>query len=548
MVDQIDMEKAPRVEAAAEPKEKASGSEGWSALPGLVRELIRTPAFKELLLIHLRDIEPANAREVVKAALWEDIAFSMSVAGASPKLVNALAEALLELGAQLGTFTQDILREFLVKLGQDLDTEAIKSIPSAYAPLVNQLLLDDREALDGLIAGLGTLADEALRAAERTWRKIWNTADFGKIRVGLVEHFEQRRQELEGKAEIFNPVAISNLLGVVPPLANYVLRVLTRAMQALDLPSEILANAVFQLLEDIDRRELGGLVNALTYFVNSLHKGNLLLGRDEPRFKEVAFRIGRDIVESVDGEQLKAAGLALGEDGKVIAEVISSYLFATPQSTAQAVKAVHTGLNAVLRTVAETSRRLSELPESALEELAEDFEERFEARELGRILNSQMELFSKLCEHNPDMLGKILVRTFSATDPQVWADASRAAALQVRDAAFTAPQISAALQPQAIGRDINLALAAFNRYSQRNPEMVASKVSQTLAVVDAAELKKAVESVSASLVRALVDNSEVLMAVLVPAAKGVFKAVFGVAGKLVTLKGIRARRGKGDRA
>ena len=134
--------------------------------------------------------------------------------------------------------------------------------------------------------------EEMAQAGERAWRKIWNTADFGKIRVGLSAHLEGRREELRGEAGLFNPVAISNLLGVVPPLANYALRVLTRTLQALNLPAEILANAVFQLLEDVDMAEVGGLVDALATFVSALHRGNLVLGRDEPRFKEV---LGREV-------------------------------------------------------------------------------------------------------------------------------------------------------------------------------------------------------------------------------------------------------------
>ena len=166
MVDQIDIEKLMAREGEA-------GEGATSALPGLVRELIRTPGFKELLLIHLRDVNPENAKELIRNVIWEDVAFSMSAIGASPGLVNWLAEALVERGVQLNNFTIEILRDFLVKMGGDLDTEKLKSIPAAYAPLVNELLLDDREALDGLIAGLGSLAEDMAQAAERTWRSVW---------------------------------------------------------------------------------------------------------------------------------------------------------------------------------------------------------------------------------------------------------------------------------------------------------------------------------------------------------------------------------------
>ena len=124
MVDQIDIERLMLQE------DRPEGT-GYSALPALVRELIRTPGFKELLLIHLRDVNPENARELVKTAIWEDVAFTMSVLGASPDLVNWLSEALVELGVQLNNFTLDILRDFLVQLGRDLDVEKLRAVPSA---------------------------------------------------------------------------------------------------------------------------------------------------------------------------------------------------------------------------------------------------------------------------------------------------------------------------------------------------------------------------------------------------------------------------------
>ncbi|OFW69487.1 MAG: hypothetical protein A2V52_01555 [Actinobacteria bacterium RBG_19FT_COMBO_54_7] len=521
MVDQINLEDLMAREIRAE-------GTGYSALPGLVRELIRTPGFKELLLLHLRDINPENARELIRTVLWEDIAFSMSIIGASPKLVNWLVEALIELGVQLNNFTLDILRDFLSKMGQDLDTSAIESLPSAYAPLVNDLLLNDREALDALIAGIGHVAESALSTMGSTLRNVGNTADFGKIRVGISEHFDRRREELAGIPEIFSPVPLANLLGVVPSIANYLLRVLTRTLQALALPPEILANAIFQLLEDINQKELGGLVNSLTEFINSLHQGNLVLGRDEPRFKEVAGRISKGLVESVDGEQLKQAAIAVGEDGKVLGEVISGYLFATPESTTQVVKALHTAINAIMRTLGNTAKRMSELPASAMAELAEDFEARFDSRELGRVMNHGMTTFNKLCDQNHDMVTEILRRSFSAVNTETWALAGKNVVLQAKDAAFSVPQVSAALTPKAIGRDINAGLAAFNRLSQEKPELISQRVSETLAVIDTAALAKAVESFVNPLLKALFENTKVLMAVVKPVVGGTLKAIGGL--------------------
>jgi hypothetical protein len=512
MVDQIDIKKLA---------EQQDGPEGAmsSALPGLVRELIRTPGFKELLLIHLRGISPDSAGELVKASIWEDVAFTMSVLGATPKMVNWLVEALIELGVQLGNFTLDILRDFLVKLGQDLDIERLRELPGAYAPLVNDLLLDDRNALDGLIAGIGALAEEMMQGGERAWRKVWNTADFGKIRVGITQHLEGRRAELQGEAGLFNPVAISNLLGVVPPLANFTLRVLARTLQALNLPAEILANAIFQLLEDIDMVETGGLVNALAGFVNALHRGNLVLGRDEPRFKEVLGRVSRDLVDNIDGEAFKDMLIALKEDGAVIGAVLSDYMYATPEATAQVVRGAYLAVGAALRTMTELARRFSEMSEEAIGTFIDSYEEGVDMRDLGRMINYGAVYMNKVFEARPGEMGRHLGKMLAALDTEELAAAGKKAALQAAGTVLADPTIKAALEPEAVGEMINAGLVAFNRFAWQNPGLMADKAARTLAVVDMDQLVLAAGEVVQAGTRALLKNPAVMGKALKPLAK-----------------------------
>ncbi|MBC7228875.1 MAG: hypothetical protein H5T74_00585 [Actinobacteria bacterium] len=532
--------------AAGDDGGGAGAGMGYSALPGLVRELIRTPGFKELLLIHLRDVNPANAAELVRAFLWEDVAFSMSVLGASPSLVNWVVELLLELGKQLNNFTLDILKDFIARLGKDLDTERLKEIPSAYAPLVNQLLLEDREALDALIAGIGAVAERMLQAGERTWRKVWNTADFGKVRVGLTAHLEGRRAELEGEPGLFNPVAISNLLGVVPPLANYLLRVMTRALQALSLPAEILANAVFQLLEDIDMAEMGGLVNALAGLVTALHRGNLVLGRDEPRFKAVLERVSRDLVDSVDGEAFREMLVALKEDGAVIGQVLSGYIYATPDSTVQAARALYLAVGAALRAAAEHLRRFSELPPEAVAAMDAYFEEAVDPRELARVINYNAVLLNKAFDARPDLLAGFAGKLLAGLDTEALAEAGKKAALQVKEAALADPAVRAALEPEAVAERINAVLAAFNAFAWRNPGLMADKAARVLGAINVDDLVLAASEVAAAGFAALRRHPEVIGKVAKPlltkAAKpaAAAAAALGVAAAAVLL--VRRRR------
>ncbi|MBC7248329.1 MAG: hypothetical protein H5T73_11210 [Actinobacteria bacterium] len=527
---------SPAVGPAAEAGDASRAAQG--ALPGLVRELIRSPGFKELVNIHLRGADPASARELVRAFLWEDVGFSMGVLGASPKILNWLVEALIELGVQLNNFTKDILRDFMVRMGRDLDVERMKALPAAYAPMLNDLLLEDREALDALIAGLGSLAESMMKATGATLKKIGNTADFGKVRVGLTRHFESRREELSGEPPTLNPVVLSNLLGVVPPLTNYLLRVFTRALQGMNLPSEILASATFQLLEDIDQAELGGLVNALCDVVISLHRGNLLLGRDEPRFKQVLERVSGKLLDNVDAERFKEAAVALGEDGKVIGQVVSGYLFATPESTARVARAMSVAVNAALRATADLLRRFAELSPEAMEEVVSHYRETFDPREAARLLNTNAVILNKACAVAPELVGETVGGFMTALDREELARAGKSLALQAARAVLADPAVDAALQPEALGERINAGLAAFNRVVRENPDLV-SRVARTIGAVDGKELRRATLGFAFPLIRALARETKAGKTA-VRAGAGVL-ALLGAGGALLALRAWRRR-------
>ncbi len=511
-----------------------------AGLAGILRELIRSPGFKELVNVHLRDLDPSSAREAVRTFLWEDVGFSMGVMGSSPKLVNWLVEALLELGTQLNNFTRDILRDFLARMGGELDLEKIKALPGAYAPLINELLLEDREALDSLLAGLGSLAESVLAALGPALKKVGNTADFGKVRVGVTGHLERRRQELSGEPPIFNPVALSNLLGVVPPLVNYLLRVLTRALQGLKLPAEILANAIFQLLEDIDQAEIGGLVNALSDFVITLHRGNLVLGGEEPRFKDVLRRVSRRTTDVVDGEKLREALIALGEDGKVVSEVVSEYLYATPESTAQVAAVLYAAVNAALRATAEFLRRFAELPPEGMERMVAHYRERIDPRELARVVNYNAAILNKAFQVAPGLAGETVGEFLAALDRERVAEAGKALLFQFREALLSDPGMRAALQPEALGKRMTTALAAFNRRLGENPGVMAENAARTLLAVDGAELRRTVAGFVLPFFRALLRETGI-------GEKGKRAALLlsGAAAGALILRSARKRRRKG---
>jgi len=141
----------------------------------LLREVLRTPPLKELILLQMKGIDPDNAPGLVQAMLWEDPDISMSLFGSLPDMVNWLLEFLLELGKQLNDLPEPFLGEILKVLGDDINRDRLKEIPVIYARLTQHLVLGeeapdklDAESLGQVINRLLALSNEARRSRKVT--------------------------------------------------------------------------------------------------------------------------------------------------------------------------------------------------------------------------------------------------------------------------------------------------------------------------------------------------------------------------------------------
>ena len=126
----------------------------------LLREVIATPALKELIIMQMKDIKPETAPGVVKTLLWGDPGISMSLFGALPDAVNWVLELLLELGRQLNGLPEPLLKDILGQVGSGIDVEKLKQFPDVYAQLTRRLLIGEgktpEEARAAVIAAINT--------------------------------------------------------------------------------------------------------------------------------------------------------------------------------------------------------------------------------------------------------------------------------------------------------------------------------------------------------------------------------------------------------
>lgn len=113
----------------------------------VLREIIRTPAFLEIIRMHARDLDPEDARELVRTFLWEDVELSLSTVGSISEVVNYLAAAVLELGRQMNNFPGTLLEQYVSQAVSEIDTDVLRQYPEVFGPLLENLRAGENAAL-----------------------------------------------------------------------------------------------------------------------------------------------------------------------------------------------------------------------------------------------------------------------------------------------------------------------------------------------------------------------------------------------------------------
>jgi hypothetical protein len=104
------------------PSPRTGPIEGTSRV---LRELLRTPNLKKTIKILLNELDPENAGLLVRTFFWEDPEFFISLLGATPSLVNAMAEGTREFSVQMNSFPPRLLAGFMRGIIDDIDAESI---------------------------------------------------------------------------------------------------------------------------------------------------------------------------------------------------------------------------------------------------------------------------------------------------------------------------------------------------------------------------------------------------------------------------------------
>lgn len=151
---------------------RAADAMQTGALPRVVRELIRTPVFRELIKLNLRESPPGTASELARTILWEDVDMTLSLLGSSPQALNFLSEFLVETGRQFQNFPAEVLQIFIRQMGEGVDRENLQALPGALAPIIDTLIWSDPAAVQSLRNGLVGAANAGLWMSSSTLTRL----------------------------------------------------------------------------------------------------------------------------------------------------------------------------------------------------------------------------------------------------------------------------------------------------------------------------------------------------------------------------------------
>ena len=412
----------------------------------VTRELLKTPLVRSLLRDSLSqdaDAAPAMAR----ALLDEDPQLALDLAAALPGRINAAGGAAGALAEALDRFPTTLTREAAELWMAELDTETLGQGFGALAAALWRHLGEDPESRRALLAavargaraGVGSLAHRMEQdpksltgPAEEAIEALVDGLDVGQLRQVLKLGLEAWAAPLSRLiARVMgDPVLVANLVASLPPLANAQLRALADAVEGLELPAEVLASALFNLVQALDQEQLARLTNALASTITEAHRGNRILGLHEPRFLSVCGDLFEGMVPRLDGELLEGAAAALAEDLETV--------FAAWEGVARRRPELESGRLAA--ALARASSPLWPRARGAAARLA-----RLVPEHAGALASQLVGGFVAAVEQDPELVGRTLSRAVTGMEPERLERAVTSSLEQVGEVFIARPELREAV-------------------------------------------------------------------------------------------------------
>ncbi len=396
----------------------------------------------------------------------------------------------------------------------------------------SQVMVEDEEDRRQLAEAVGRQVNDLLRALRERRLSEEGREGMVDLAAGVASHvdfgllrdtIERRAIDLEPLAVdvarmiVADPVAMANLMALLPTLANASMRLTDQTLSSLSMPAEMKASALFAMLGDLDTRAAGQVINELSKLVVELHEGNLVLGGTEPRFREVFTCLTESVLDHVDPERAGLMLVALAEDLQVVAASLGDVAWRNPELLRQLVGAMMTSVHAVMAGLTDATGRLEQLPDEAVDALTATIDEHLEAQTAGRLINNVVALTERLIDRHPELPDKVADQLGEVLDVGRLLGVGRKLLGPLVTRALPG-EGGLGLTPKAVGEALNDAVQGYGERVAADPERLRDSLAAAVEPLDAHALEDAVEQTWAQLGAVLARRPELVLAVVRPAA------------------------------
>ena len=462
----------------------------------------------------VESIESVDPGELSQQLLGDDESLR-TVVEALPRFINAAVRVCNGLAEGLERLGEDSTAELMAGSISQVDGAAIGEAINSLSRVIIRSYESDPELFNKVKMEITT--------------DTVNAIDFGKLRKYLT-YQARRRSEYSREALALmgeEPVALINLVSLLPEYVNNTLVVLNQLLDILTFPSEAMTYAVFKILEEIHWEELSEALNGTFKFIDALQRGNLLIGDGSSEFEGVITSVSEDLVRNLDFKWASRAFSALSDNLEPVVTSLATAALQTEDGALAVGGALLSLSNLSIRSTAVILDRASALPPEVTRKMAGGLRQSFSARELGAAINSALVLFNRFTEEDPEMLGAILDGVLSGVDPAQAGLAGKTLVTGFSQTLLAGPAAGEPLLPGVLATVMNNALASFNQLSGEDPQLISRRLDRFLTDLDEEQLGQAARNATSQVTDAALRNPGVARVVVKAIASATYNFIKG---------------------
>lgn len=342
---------------------------------------------------------------------------------------------------------------------------------------------------------------------------FFRVVDFGKFRVAVNKVLAERSDEAAAAVEhvLYDPVITANIVGVLAPAVNALLKVMKAVFDNIEMPPEIMTSAIINITKAIDMDLLSNDLNELAKLIVDIHNGSYILGGTEPRSRAVLDELLRDLFEKLDFDALFMAFAAMGDGVEIAIGVLVDIIARDPRLINFFCKTGVGIINTVLRTLSTSLVSAYAWPDEIFAEIGKEGR-RLNTDEAARVLEAFVAFAQRSREANPGMHEEAYRRALESIDVALLERYASAIFSDFFSAVSANQQVRKSFEPEEVGKKINSLLRGFNRTV--SPGKASDYARRLFSTVETDELDKALSSMGDCLVAALFSTAHTARSLL----------------------------------